>query len=168
MGAGVVPRVSRAVALAAVASVVPWLLGGIVAVRTHAHGGFPLTSSGAFAGLGAARWVASADAWFSVASFTLPVVAVVLMVLWLVALAPRSRWTAAALDTAVLALVVLLMAFGDGLVDSAGSASGYAFGALLIALVTLQLPLCFALSAWLAPVLGALGRPARRRDAWAA
>lgn len=155
-------RTRRVVALAAVVSFVPWLLGGLAALLTRAHDGFPLTADGAFAGADADRWLGFADDWFTAASYAMPIVTAVLVALWVVALAPRSRWTVAALATGIFALVVLLMSFGAGLVEGADSATGYAFVALLLALVTLQLPVCFVLAAWLSSPWGVLARPTPR------
>jgi hypothetical protein len=127
----------------------PWLLGGVLAVTTRVHGGFPLTRAGGFAGADAGRWVDFADDWFALSSFALPFVVTALVALWTVVLAPRNRWTVATLATAALAGVVLLMSFGDGFVNGQGSLFGYGFVALGLAVVTLQIPVCFALSAWL-------------------
>jgi hypothetical protein len=126
-----------------------WLVEGVTAAAARAHGGYPLTASGDAAGVHAARWTDLADDWFSLSSLALPFVATGVSALWIVVLVPRSRWSAATLTTLVLAGTTLLMSVGDGLVRGHGGPVGYGLTGLYLTVLTLELPACFALSAWL-------------------
>lgn len=149
------PRMLRVVVFALLVAVVPWLVGGGAAAATRWRQGFPLTG-GAFVGIGAERWVQFADDWFLGSSVALPVVVAVLIVVWLWATPLSSRWTVAGLDAGIYAVVTVLLAFGNGFVAADRSPLEYALVALVLAVVTLQLPLCFLLSAWTARPMGVL------------
>ncbi|PJI84711.1 hypothetical protein [Luteimicrobium subarcticum] len=154
---GGLPRALRIVLFAALVAFGPWLLGGGAAVLTRWREGFPLTGGGFF-GIAPARWVAFADDWFLASSFVLPFVVGALVTVWLWATPLESRWTVAILCTVVFGVVTVLLAFGNGFVDETRSPVQYGLVALLLGVLTLQLPLCFLLAAWTAPPLGIVRR----------
>ncbi|MGC5167909.1 hypothetical protein [Luteimicrobium sp. DT211] len=159
------PRLWRVVLYAVLCSFVPWALGGAWAAVTRAREGFPI-GGGSFAGVDADRWLRFADDWFIASSYVLPFVAAALVAGWVVVVPQRSRWALALAVTVLVSAVVLLMAFGDGFVHGAGSPFGYGVVALLLSVVTLDLPLCFVLAAWLAVPLRVLAPPARPLNPW--
>jgi hypothetical protein len=159
------PRLWRAVLFAVVCSFVPWALGGAWAVLARSQKGFPI-GGGSFAGVDADRWLEYADDWFIASSYVLPFVATVLVAGWVVLVPQRNRWALALAVAVLVGAVVLLMAFGDGFVHRVGSPFTYGLVALLLSVVTLGLPLCFVLAAWLAVPLRVLAPPPRPLNPW--
>ena len=160
------PRLWRVVLFAVLCSFVPWALGGAWAALTRAQDGFPI-GGGSFAGVSAQRWLEYADDWFIASSYVLPFVAATLVAGWVVLVPQRNRWALALAVTVLVAAVVLLMAFGDGFVHGVRSPFTYGLVALMLSVVTLGLPLCFVLAAWLAVPLRVLAPPPRRLNPWA-
>ncbi|NNN30857.1 hypothetical protein HLK59_10855 [Streptomyces sp. S3(2020)] len=88
-----------------------------------------------------------------------PLVAIVVLVEARLLLPPLSRWSTAGIDTGLYALVLLLVTAAEA-VTYDGSPADSAFLMLIFALLTLQLPAVFALSAWRHGHLTPTGRAA--------
>ncbi|MFF7450690.1 MULTISPECIES: hypothetical protein [unclassified Streptomyces] len=88
-----------------------------------------------------------------------PLVAIVVLVEARLVLPAGSRWITAGVDTGLYALVLLLITAAEA-VTYGGPPADSAFVMLLFALLTLQLPAVFALSAWRHAYLARRGRAA--------
>ncbi|MFE6778721.1 hypothetical protein [Streptomyces sp. NPDC057702] len=137
----------KAVAFAIAVTLVPWVVGALLSFVLIYAGGYP-------DGAGESSWRTFSDDWlggWSLAFLTITTL-VVAGLAW--ARPTPHRWLIATRNTVVYAVALLAVSAVRFLSDGAGEAVDYAFVTLIIALFTLQLPLCAALSAALAGPLG--------------
>jgi hypothetical protein len=91
-----------------------------------------------------------------------PVVAVVVLTEARLVLPAMSRWSAAGIDTALYAVVLLLVSAAEAVAHDVAPADS-AFVMLIFALFSLQIPAVYALSVWRYGRLVPGGRAARHR-----
>lgn len=134
---------AKATAYAIAATFVPWAVGALLSFVLIYAGGYPDDE-------GESSWETFSGDWLSGWALAFPVLAALLVGVLAWARPTPHRWLVATRNTVVYAGVLLVVSVIRFLSDGAGEAVDYAFVTLLIALFTLQLPLCAALSAGLA------------------
>ncbi|MBH1937089.1 hypothetical protein I5Q34_22940 [Streptomyces sp. AV19] len=148
----------RTAAHAAAASFLPWLVGALMAYALLYQGGSPAEGETAADARSDGRDIFSAD-WLSLPWALFPLVTAVAVALLLAVRPTPSRWLLATRNTVVYAVVLLLTALARASAQGAEAPVDDAFLALALALFTLQLPLCFLLSAALTGPLEAPDGP---------
>ncbi|MBB5939424.1 hypothetical protein [Streptomyces zagrosensis] len=139
----------KAATFAVAASFGPWVVGALLSFVLIYAGGYPDDD-------GDSSWETFSGDWLTASALLFPLAAA-LVIGVLTRLRPTPhRWLISAQSTVAYAVVLLvvsvLQSLADG--DGVGQAVDYGFVMLIIALFTLQLPLCAALSAALARPLG--------------
>ncbi|MEU3963862.1 hypothetical protein AB0F42_29350 [Streptomyces buecherae] len=134
---------AKATAYAIAATFVPWAVGALLSFVLIYAGGYPDDE-------GESSWETFSGDWLSDWALAFPVLAALFVGVLAWARPTPHRWLLATRNTVGYAGVLLVVSAVRFLSDGAGEAVDYAFVTLLIALFTLQLPLCAALSAALA------------------
>lgn len=145
----------KAATFAIAASFIPWAVGALLSFVLIYAGGYPEDD-------GESSWETFSGDWLSAPALLFPLAAALVIGVLAVARPTPHRWLIATRNTVAYAVVLLVISVVRFLSDGAGQAVDYAFVTLIIALFTLQLPLCAALSAGLADRFGILATDADR------
>jgi archaellum biogenesis protein FlaJ (TadC family) len=147
--------IPKAAAFSVAASFLPWAVGALLSYVLIYAGGHP-----ADAEPGDGAWeIFSAD-WLAASALVFPLVAAVAMGLLVYVRPARDRWMIATRNTVAYTVLLLIVSIVRFSVEDAAQPVDEAFVMLIVALFTLQIPLCFAVSAVLAKPLAIAAPPA--------
>lgn len=137
----------KAATFAIATSCIPWAVGALLSFVLIYAGGYPDDD-------GDSSWQTFSSDWLSPSALVFPVAAALVIGVLAATRPTPHRWLIATRNAVAYAGVLLVISVVRFVSDGAGQAVDYAFLTLIVALFTLQLPLCAVLSAALAGPLG--------------
>ncbi|MQS34136.1 hypothetical protein [Streptomyces katsurahamanus] len=144
----------KVMAFAAAASIAPWAVGGLLSYFLPYPSGPSIGD----------RWQLFVDDAFSDVAWTFVPLTILATIAVTLVRPSRTWWAAATRSTVAYSVVLLAVSIASAVVSGTEGAVDYGFVRLTFALLTLQIPLCFLLSALLARrLLGLASEPDGRR-----